>query len=261
MTSLAAEEKFTNTNEDFGDFDSADDLAGEKTSVRKSGESSPTASLYDADSLAPTLVDTTAPVAKEFSFFHSSSHLNLLIVPNARTAKECKPDKEAIYYIANSLFSKKADVLMHEGPSKEGRLVAACKMRFTFGTFNIALGDPDDPNARWQVMQRKGQLKNRHWAFDFPTAGTESKRHVFLWKRTRGVRNMKLVDGETGEIVAQYMSNYMKSWRKAGKLVLYRDYGGQWTLLVLVGYLALLEKARRRHRAAIGGGGSASGGP
>ena len=208
------------------------------------------------------MVDANAPVAKEFSFFHSSSHLNLFIVPGARSAKDCKPDKEAIYYVENSLFSKhKADVTMREGATKEGRPVAACKMRFSFGTNNIALGDPENPNTRWEMMQRKGHFKNRHWVFDFPVAGAESKRHPFIWKRTRGVGNMKLVDGETGDIVAQYMSNYLKRWRKAGKMVLYRDYGEQWTLLVLVGYLALLEKARRRHRSAIAGGAAgASGG-
>lgn len=67
---------------------------------------------------------------------------------------------------------------------------------------------------------------------------------------SRSFNNYKLVD-ETGEVLAVFACNALKSWSKLGKLVLRvdgvsRGWGGQWEIMVLLSVLGLVEKSRRR---------------
>src|SRR5205823_5635429 len=98
------------------------------------------------------------------------------------------------------------------------------------------------------------------------------ERKAFLWKRTHSIgvgdsmptklsmRNFKLVEENTGEVVAVWANNGGKSFKKAGKFQLNRDYGQDWDIFVLLTGLSLLEKVRRRARHSSGGGGGGGGG-
>jgi hypothetical protein len=72
--------------------------------------------------------------------------------------------------------------------------------------------------------------------------------------------NKKLVDHETGEVVALYLTNHLKSWKKVGRLMIYQDLGGDWAMMILLSILGIVEKQRRKRRTALltyGGGGAA----
>jgi hypothetical protein len=94
---------------------------------------------------------------------------------------------------------------------------------------------------------------------DLPSS---QERRTFIWKRTHrfGLEdeswcaktawtNLKLLDAQTGEIVANFARNGVNWWKKAGKFVIRADYGERWELMVLLTALAIIEKARRRERA------------
>ncbi|KAK2809393.1 hypothetical protein FQN50_003852 [Emmonsiellopsis sp. PD_5] len=88
------------------------------------------------------------------------------------------------------------------------------------------------------------------------------RRRAFQWKRTHsfGVddskpsklspSNYKLVDEETGEIVAVFANNGFKSFRKKGKLEIFNcaleGRGKGFEIMVVMGGLALMERERRR---------------
>jgi hypothetical protein len=46
-------------------------------------------------------------------------------------------------------------------------------------------------------------------------------------------QTFKLLDAQTGEIVANFADNEMKQWKKMGKFVIRADYGREWELMVL----------------------------
>lgn len=247
------------------DDSSDDEIIGDLK--RRSNESSPTASIYDLDTL--TDAENSARPVKEYSFFNSTSHLDILIVPGARSARDTEPEKEAMYYVDNSMVNpNKADVTVREGPGKKGKVVGACRMRFGFGNYHISLGDPDEVNTEWVDMKRHGAFKTRYWEFSMTITEDSLKRHTFTWKRTHdktlgassSLKNKKLVDEDTKEVVAIYLSNNLKSWKKMGKFIILKDYGPKWDVMVLVSLLGLIEKQRRKRRSAMFPGG-AGGGP
>lgn len=255
----AATRKETSPFEDSSD----DELAGGATPMRRSNESSPTASVY---SLAGTETAVSTKPTKEYSFFNSTSHLDILIVPGAKSAKDTNPEKDAIYFVDNSMINPgKADVTVRAGSGKGGNIVGVCRMRFGFGTYNIGLGDPDHTDTEWEAMKRHGAFKTRRWEFSMPVAEGSFKRHTFTWKRTHdksvgathSLRNKKLIDEETKEVVAVYLTNHLKSWKKMGKLIVLRDYGEKWELMVLISLLGLIERQRRKRRTAVFAGGAA----
>lgn len=141
-------------------------------------------------------------------------------------------------------------------------------MRFGFGNYHISLGDPDEVNTEWVDMKRHGAFKTRYWEFSMPITEDSLKRHTFTWKRTHdktlgassSLKNKKLVDEDTKEVVAIYLSNNLKSWKKMGKFIILKDYGPKWDVMVLVSLLGLIEKQRRKRRSAMFPGG-AGGGP
>lgn len=149
------------------------------------------------------------------------------------SVQETDPEKEAIYYVDNSTLNlKKADVTPREGPGKHGKIVGVCHLRFGFGTYRIGLGDPEDNKTEWEDMYRHGIFKTRNWQFSMPVHGSSHK-HTFNWKKFHdqegavvvALGNKRLVDEETNEVVAAYLKNHVKSWKKLGKLVIYKDYG------------------------------------
>lgn len=239
--------------------DSSDD-EGHYDLKRRSNESSPTVSVYDRESTVAEETANKAQPVKEYSLFNSPGHLDIYVLQGSWPAKDTDPEKEALYYVDNSLLPKKADVTLRHGPGKHGNIVGVCRLRFGFGTYHIGLGDPEDDRTEWEDMKRHGAFKTRNWQFSMPVHGS-TQRHAFTWKRTRdehghgnpvvALGNKKLVDEETNEVVAVYLINHVKSWKKLGKLVIYKDYGSKWQLMVLISLLSLIEKKRRKIRAGL----------
>lgn len=81
-----------------------------------------------------------------------------------------------------------------------------------------------------------------------------------MWKRTHhvgigeekplrlGAKNFKLLDEQTEELVAVYLNNGAKSYKKSGKFQINADYGPAFDTVVFITGLGLLEKERRRER-------------
>lgn len=239
------------------DDSSDDDLVGDLK--RRSNESSPTTSVYDLNTLVAAEIANSAQPVKEYSFFNSPSHLDIFILAGARSAKDTKPENEAMYYVDNSMINpNKPDVTLRIGPGKDGKIVGVCRMRFGLWTYHIGLGDPDNEDIEWEDMKCHGAFKTRHWEFSMPVAEGSSK-HTFTWKRTHdkmlgatsSLKNRKLIDEDTKEVVAVYLKNNLKGWKKMGKFVIFKDYGPKWELMVLITLLGLIERQRRKRRYAM----------
>jgi hypothetical protein len=80
---------------------------------------------------------------------------------------------------------------------------------------------------------------------------------TFTWRRTGSlkVETLELVHEATRDLIAEFSSGTTFS-KKAGQLDIYKCYGDQFALLVLITGLALREKLRRtRANSAAGAGG------
>lgn len=236
---------------------------------RDSRESSPVKSEYDASALE---VDApTKSVVKTLDVYHSNSHINMRIFdPISNTC---------IYYVENSaLTPKKPDVILFKGNAKQGCPIAGvARWKSMWGkTVNVGIGDAgvkleNGASIPWETMTAEKSLKLNDHRFKIPG---DSSDKTYMWKRTHheGVEkehnswssnNYKLLDGQTGEVLATFANNRFKSWKKLGKLTFREDLGEQWQLMALLTCLALVEKGRRRtrsRRSAPGGGGGGGGG-
>lgn len=175
------------------------------------------------------------------------------------------------YYVDISVFTPNTpDLTVHEGPDSKSPIVAVCHMIRFSGHFKIGVGDPSRADImHWEDLTKE-TMGASHYTFSAPVpmATGGSPRRSFSWKRTHSVgvdgmkpaslsnSNHKLVDGETGEILAIFTN--VRGFTSGGVLQINVDYGRDFTTLVLVSCLSLYEKSRRRkHRS---GGGSGGGG-
>lgn len=170
-------------------------------------------------------------------------------------------DDQQIYRVRVSEFRpKKPDLTFHAGMDDSGPIVAVAKFQHFSRGIHIGLGDPQAPSEMvWEDLtgQSKSHSKYR-WEMEVPTS-TGPRRQSFLWKRTHHVgleghtwtrlsnRNYKLVDEQSGNILAMFMTN-VASYKESGMLQLHVDHGQQFDLMVLATVLSLYEKARRRRQ-------------
>jgi hypothetical protein len=264
---------------DVSDYENDIEAARATTPIRKSNESSPTTSVYDLLTTAPDDTVAAAQPYVTYHFYHTKSHLNLQLT------RVDAHGNETHFYVDNSTFTPgKPDVTLRTGQSKDGGdVVGVCRFNFMFGNFIIGLGDPgkefrhnkaeDDSlpkstdTVRWERMKRHGYFSKRYWEFNDPDPSQPS--HSYHWKRTHdkklganmSTRNKKLVDVQSGNIVAVFATNSFKSWRKMGKLEVFVDteQRGMWETMVLVSFLGILENGRRKERSAAGRGGGGGG--
>lgn len=228
------------------------DIARAPASLRKSQEPSPTQSLYSED-------DGSAAGGKEFSIYHTGSHLNLRIVRGAAPSKTTEPKRDAEFYVDNSMWTPgKPDVTLIAGPEKKGAVVAVVKISPLFRHLTVGFGDPksaEGDEVKFEKVNKDGVFKSKGWSFCIE-APELNGREDFVWKRTKDASlgaqhwdSRKLVRKETGEPVAVFLSNGIKSWRKMGKLKIMQDYGGNWEMMVLCSLIGLIEAVRRQRRA------------
>lgn len=181
-------------------------------------------------------------------------------------------DDQMLYYGDVSVWTiKKPDIILHAGSSDKSPVVAVSKFLKFSSEYKLCLGDPDDVNAQWEGMTKVSALHSRHrFEMTVPSqmGDPNGQRRSFLWKRTRhvrvedastssmwGVRNFKLVDELTGQLVAVFTRE--KSMSKCGRLQIKGEYGENFKRMVLISCASLYERARRRNRSrsTAGGGG------
>ncbi|KAI8675255.1 hypothetical protein NCS57_00425900 [Fusarium keratoplasticum] len=180
---------------------------------------------------------------------------------------------DASFYVDVSSFTPgKPDLTVHRGASKIGPVVAACHLPKFSGDLKIGLAGPAGPDSMaWEDITRESVLKasEYRWQTAIPDIATSENRILF-WKRTHSVgvsgmspsslsvRNFKLVDGQTDEILAVFTSD--RTLSGCGVLEIRANHGEQFDVSVLISCIGLYEKAKRRSRRSSAGGGGGGGG-
>lgn len=209
--------------------------------ARRDSQSSAESSIYS--DIAPT-----TPSSRLFHVYHRRRRLDFAIT----TA-----EKSPLAYVRCSTWTiGKPDLTYHAGETEEAPITAVCKFINFSRHCKIGLGDPNDPNIVWEDLTR--YKLTTHYRFEITLETGE--RRAFVWKRTNhvgigedkpsrlGTKNFKLQDELTEELVAVYLNNGAKSWKKSGKFMIDVDYGPVFDTVVFVTGLGLLEKERRRER-------------
>ncbi len=227
------------------------------TPRRGSDESSIARSEYED---VPTLTEKTGASTKVLEVYHTGSHINYRIT---------SPDNSPLYYVNNSQFTPNTpDVTLHAGSEKTGPILGVCKWGHMYSkTVKVGLGDPNNMggnNMIWVNLDRTTSTSFKQSEFKFTmTPANSHERKTFVWKRSSkkevgddeaykwSFQNFRLLDESTGEKVAIFANNGLKSWKKKGKFRLWSGvYGDDWEKMVLLTGLSIIEKARRRRRAA-----------
>ncbi|KAL4801942.1 hypothetical protein BDV18DRAFT_147874 [Aspergillus unguis] len=185
-------------------------------------------------------------------------------------------EKKPVYYVYNSHFKpSKPDLTFHAGQDSNTPVVGVCKLLHLSRHMKVGLGNPQRPGAMvWEDLRCQNVAMTKYrWPMSIRSPHGGLERRWFLWKRTHSVstdgdspsffslRNYKLIDEMTGQVVAIFSSNSFKSVRKSGKLQLSADHGPDFSLMALITLLAIYEETRRRrHRAGRGAGGGGGGG-
>jgi hypothetical protein len=226
------------------------------TPERRESESSTERSQYALEGA----MSNSTPYLKEYGFYYTKRHTNLQVCSGGQ--------KNVVYLSEISEFSSVPDVQLHQGIDKQGPVVATARFRWS-RDLKLGLGNPEvsEKDVIWENMENISRgIGHSKYRFEMTI---NNERRSFLWQRTRaaadGVEgvgkiinwNYKLVDERAGETQAVYLENFLRAWKKKGKLQLKADLGMEWELMVLLGCLGLCEKASRRarHRARAGGGG------
>lgn len=180
-------------------------------------------------------------------------------------------DDKPLFYGDISLFTpNKPDLTLHVGASSQGPVVAVSNFLKFSGSYKLGIGNPDDmSNVQWEDMTKELLHKPKYrleMTVQHGADQTPGERRKFLWKRTRSVgvedsapsrwsiRNYKMVDEQTGQIMAVFSGGRRPG--RGGKIQIRVEYGQDFDHMVLISCLSLYEKARRRrNRGAAGGGG------
>lgn len=180
-------------------------------------------------------------------------------------------DGKPLYYGDISLFTpNKPDLTLHVGAGSQGPVVAVSNFLKFSGNYKLGIGNPDNMNTvQWEDMTKEVLHKPKYrleMTLQHGAGRNASERRTFLWKRTRSVgvedatpskwtvRNYKLVDEQTGQVMAVFSGGRRPG--RGGKIEIRVEYGQNFDHMVFISCLSLYEKARRRsHRGAAGGGG------
>lgn len=227
------------------------------TPIRTESQSSTERSDYGTEDAMPKSI----PHLKTYGFY----------ITRRLDMKICDEQKNTIYFSETHEWTSAPDVVLRQGVDKHAPVVAVARFRLS-PDLKLGLGDPstNEKDTVWENM------KNISWGLGHSKYRFEmtinNERRSFLWQRTRdpadGVQgigkminwNYKVVDEKTGEVLAVYLENFLRSWSKKGKLQMKADLGQDWELMVLLGCLGLCEKASRRARRRAGGAAGATDG-
>lgn len=182
-------------------------------------------------------------------------------------------DKTPLFFTENSTWTpRKPDLTIHEGTDKKGAILATVKFAHFSRRSKVSLGDPADlRHTTWEDLIGKGICHSRfNWQMQVEKDGVPN-RSSFVWKSTSRVgvgntrpsrlssNNYKLVDAQTGQVLAAFTNSGHKSLDKEGKLEIYPSYGRDFDMMVLATILSIVER-QRRQSSGDGGGGDGGGG-
>ena len=196
----------------------------------------------------PTKDEQSGPVGKALSFNHPDSfHLSRdMIIQDGPTA---------IYYGEVSEFRRrKPDITLHRGGDKEGSIVAASF--YGFGKFRLGVGS-DEISMVWTECKRGGSILSKHFLFEWNGKTYSLQRAKSKDTNVTGfaklmLTHFKVVEADTGELIALYTSN--KFGRKKGTVKLKPDLPEDLEILSVLCIASWRDKIRRQQPKGGGGG-------
>ncbi|KNG90275.1 hypothetical protein ANOM_001836 [Aspergillus nomiae NRRL 13137] len=200
--------------------------------------------ISDQESFDGSLLNTSSN-SRLFHVYHTLWHNDYTVTSD---------DKAPLFFVDNSSFTpKKPDLTFHAGADKKAPIVGVSKFLHFSRHIKVGLGDPQSINhVEWEDLVSQNIRCNKYrWQMTVRGA-SGAERRSFMWKRTHSVavqgssatkwssRNFKLVDEQTGQIVAIFTSTAFKSVKKSGKLQIdSANYGEEFDLMVLITGLSL----------------------
>ncbi|KAK6535904.1 hypothetical protein TWF281_000155 [Arthrobotrys megalospora] len=218
--------------------------------------------LYDAEVTTTGIPQVSGYSTYTVEFAKKSFHMDYLI----KDATD-----RPFLYVDNKAFPAafrggRPDVIVHEGGDDTGPIVFASRSNIIGNVHELCFGDP-------AVSNRYTELKLKNWVSLTTTWSPPDcdKKYKFeriygkeaeaLGGRKTSLLSLKLTDIETGELMATYVNDGFKTWRKAGTYQIKHnpEVGDEWDKFVICVCGVLTEKERRARRWRSHGGGG--GGP
>ena len=171
----------------------------------------------------------------------------------------CTNDSTMRYFVRNSIFKPRIPpVTLFAGDNKaQGSVIGVCHFPAFAHSIAVGRGDPvSNPNdVQWETVSKASR---DHSVYEFSTVDNGGERQSYRWKRTHdptlkdsnstkwNMRSWKLEESSTRQVVAVYAANKIKYEQDAGTIKLVAGKGEIWEQWVLLTYLGISEKARRR---------------
>lgn len=213
------------------------------------------------EEIAEAEVTTDVPQVSGYStytieFAKNSYHMDYLIKDATDTP---------VYYVNNKLVPAKLrggkpDVTIHQGKDDNGPIIFASRSSFWGTSHEIVHGDPAKSDRYGELHLKSLVSLTTTWSppgsdKKYTFQRIHGKEAEALGGRKSSLLSLKLTDAETGEIVAIYLNDGAKTWRKAGTYQIKPnpEVGDEWDKFVLCVGCVLTEKERRTRRWASAG--------
>ncbi len=254
---------------------------------RRGSESSNERSMYNEEDEALSTSQSTTSHVRQYGLYRPKFAARSLVITDGDASTE--NNKVSLYYVEASEFAfNKPDVIFHQLPLTTGvtadfeHLVNTGESAPVIGVAHFpkfsqqikaGLGDPSS-NTGMTYVEIQNPNKLSHGEYRMSINGRS-----YVWKRTHDAAaglegssvvralnrsSFQLTDLSHKEVIAVFLHNMYKGWKKVGKLRVFKDLEGgsietqQLKLLLFLSISAILEKARRRRNRRRGqsGGGS-----
>lgn len=198
---------------------------------------------------------------KTFAFRRKALRTNMQIVDVGTQV-----ETPAYFAVVREWKFNTPDVTLHAGTDSTGEIIGVAHFRFSRHIM-LGLGNPinDASGVVWEQMQRQTFFKNK-WTFEFtdsngcnrdtPSLGAPVRRH-FMWQRTSqatdgvkgvgkmSIRNVRLVDQDSGEVVAVFLADNLTSLKKKGELRIFQKFSPDLEKIIILGCASISEKMTR----------------
>ena len=197
----------------------------------------------------------------ELSLLASSSSLQISVRRDGTNDLQLlyMNDPTSHYYVRNSIFRPGLPpVTLFAGDLKaQGSVIGACHFPAFSHSIAVGRGNPKStPNGvEWETMSK---VSRDHSVYEFSIVVDGGERQSYQWKRTHNpavkdsnstkwnMRSWKLEECSTRQVMAVYAANKIRYAKEAGTVKLVAGNKEEWQQWVLLTYLGLSEKARRR---------------
>ncbi|KAK6343875.1 hypothetical protein TWF696_007528 [Orbilia brochopaga] len=195
-------------------------------------------------------------------FAKRSLHMDYLIKDASDTPKFYVNNK----HLVAKLRGGRPDVVIHAGSDDKGPVVFASRSNVMGTTHEICFGNPTTSDKYAELHLKNAFSLTATWSppgsdKKYTFQRVHGKEAQSLGGRKTSLLTLKLTDDETSEIVATYLNDGVKTWRKAGTYQIKPNpkIGDDWDKYVMFVGCVLTEKERRARRWAASAGGH--GGP